>query len=425
MNNFDEGKIQGRADQLREYVQLIRNEAKKEGRGLSDQEKEALYLWEQKIEGLEKQIKPRSLTFQGPHGAIMHGMTGGGRDYRSMFNLGRDRLDTGDFKDCAEFLRVMESGRYDPRLQIRASMGEGIPSSGGFSVPTEFAAEWLDASLPNEIVRNLCRVYPMDSQTKDVAGFDGADMTGGATHGGLTMQFLAEHAEATPQEGKLRKITLTARMAAIYVNSSIELIQDGRDFAENLQVALKQSLGYGIDRYCITGSGAGCPQGVLNAPCKIQIEKESGQQADTIQYANLKKMFARQLNPEKATWVFNPTSIPELLEQSVSIGTSGDFVPILNEKDGKFTIFGRPVYFHPAMPTLGDADDCAFVDFNFYALGLRKEVWIDQTDAVRWLQRERSFRILMRFDGMCTLNAAVQPEHGDTLSPIVTLAERA
>ena len=100
-------------------------------------------------------------------------------------------------------------------------------------------------------------------------------------------------------------------------------------------------------------------------------------------------------------------------------------MPLLNEKDGKFTIFGRPVYFHPSMPALGDEDDCAFVDFNFYGLGLRKEVWIEQTDAVRWLYPERSFRILMRFDGMCTLDKAITPEHGNTLSPIVTLAERA
>ena len=348
-----------------------------------------------------------------------------GRDYRSMFNLGRGTLDTAGFKDCAEFLRVIDSGRYDPRLEILNTMTEGIPSAGGFSVPVEFSSEWLDASLPAEIVRNLCKVYPMTSETKEIPGWDGSDMSGGATHGGLTMQFLAESAQATAQTPKMRKITLAAKMAAIYVNASIELVQDGRDFATNLQGALKKSIGYGIDRYCITGTGAGCPQGVLNAACKIQVSRETGQVKDTLVYGNLKKMFARQLNPQSAVWLFNMTSVPELLEQSIAVGLGGDFVPLMNEKDGQFTIFGRPVYFHPSMPALGDEDDCAFVDFNFYGLGLRKEVWIDQSDAPRWDYRERSYRILMRFDGMCTLNAAVQPEHGETLSPIVTLAERA
>lgn len=349
-----------------------------------------------------------------------------GRTFRAMFGYGdRQKLDTGDFKDCAEFLNVLESGRYDPRLQVRASQGEGVPSSGGFSVPSEFSSEWLDASLPNEVVRKLCRVYPMTSETKDIPGWDAKDMSGGATHGGLTMTFMAEGSTATPQTGKLRNVKLTARMAGIYVDASIELVQDGKDFATNLQTALSKSLGYGIDRYCIAGSGAGCPQGILKAPCKIQITKESGQRADSVIYANLKKMFARQLNPGDAVWLFNNTAIPDLLEQSVAVGTGGNFVPLLNEKNGEFTIFGRPVYFHPAMPSLGDADDCAFVDFNFYGLGLRQEVWIDTSDAPRWLQRERSFRILMRFDGMCTLDAAVIPEHGVTLSPVVTLEARA
>jgi HK97 family phage major capsid protein len=387
------------------------------------------------IAELEGRKADRPMTVEGPvrydsagapiDSSIVETSAGTGRTFRAMFgHRPGERLDNGGFKDAAEFIAVMDSGRYDPRLQVRASMGEGIPSSGGFSVPSQFASEWLDASLPNEIVRNLCRVYPMESQSLEVPGWDGADMSAGKTHGGLEMVFLAEGSDATPQTAKLRKIMLVAKMGAIYVDSSIELIQDGKGFAENLQKALQSSMGYGIDRYLLTGSGTGCPQGVLSAPCKVQVTPEIGQHADTVVYGNVKKMFARALNPDKAVWLFNSTAIPELLEQSVAVGTGGSFVPLLNETNGKFTIFGRPVYFHPAMPTLGDADDCAFVDFNFYALGLRKEVWIDQTDAVRWLQRERSVRILLRFDGQCTLNAAVTPENGATLSPVVTLAAR-
>jgi HK97 family phage major capsid protein len=402
--------------------------AYQENRALTGAEAGLRIEMEASINELRKNLPEKPLTLQNSLGSQVgagQATAPMGRDYRSMFNKGhRGGLDTGGFQDCAEFLRVMDSGRYDPRLQIRASMGEGVPSSGGFSVPSQFASEWLDASLPTEIVRNLARVYPMTSETLDVPGWDGADMSGGKTHGGLEMVFMAEGAIGTPQTAKMRQITLTARMAGIYVDASIELIQDGKDFATNLQTALRQSLGYGIDRYCLTGSGAGCPQGVLEAPCKIQVAGETGQTPDTLVYQNIKKMFARQLNPGNAVWLFNNSVIPDLLEVSVAVGIGGTFVPLLNETNGKFTIFGRPVYFHPSMPAIGDADDCAFVDFNFYALGLRAEIWVDITDAVRWTQRERSFRILMRFDGQSTLNAAVTPEHGTTMSPIVTMAAR-
>jgi len=432
MDSYDEERK--KIKDLAASICRIQNKANSENRNFTNEEAGIVSQMEGHIQELTLALPqtpltvPQNSSIGGQNrggGGYERGTPSNGRDFRSMFNLARGSLDTGGFKDAGEFLRVMDGGRYDPRLDIQAAQIEGIPSSGGFSVPTQFSSEWLDASLPNEIVRNLCKVYPMDSATKEIPGWDGADMSSGATHGGLTMQFLAESGTATPQTAKLRKISLNAKMAGIYVDASLELIADGRDFVTNLEGALKKSIGYGIDRYCISGSGAGCPQGVLNAACKIQVAKEGGQQADTVVYSNLKKIFARQLSPESAVWIFNATSIPDLLEQSVAVGTGGDFVPLLNEKDGKFHIFGRPVYFHPSMPTLGDEDDCAFVDFNFYGLGLRQEVFIDQTDAVRWLYREKSFRILMRFDGQCTLDQAIQPENGDTLSPIVTLAERA
>jgi len=415
----------------------IDDKGRREKRSLTAKEAGLYAEIEAEIDNLRKWLpanSPLSLQKDGPLGgfgtsipidsAPVLPIATRARDFRSMFGYGRsDRLDTGGFKDAAEFLAAVESGRFDPRL-VRASMGETIPSSGGFAVPPGFSAEWLDASLPTELVRNLCRVFGMTTETLPVPGWDGADMSAGATHGGFTMTFMAEGSTATAQTPKMRQILLSAKTAGIYVDASVELVQDGKNFTTNLQSALVKSIGYGLDRYCLTGSGAGCPQGIVNAPCKIQVAAESGQNADTIIYQNLKKMFARQLNPGNAVWVFNATGIPELLEQSVAVGTGGSFVPLLNESNGKFSIFGRPVYFHPAMPALGDADDCAFVDFGYYALGLRQEVALDTSDAPRWLQRERSFRILMRFDGQCTLDKAVTPEHGGTLSPIVTLAAR-
>lgn len=417
----------------------IERHARLEGRALDVEETSWINDAEKYVreyrEELQMRKPERPLTVvDGPLGGGMShgfdhsrdlGMPVKDKTFRGMFGYPKSqKLNTGGFKDCAEFLDAVWSGRYDPRL-VRASANETTPSQGGFAVPEGFSSEWLDASLPNELIRNLCRVFPMTTETLPIPGWDAADMSAGATHGGFTMEFMAEGSTATPQTPKLRKIMLTARVGGIYCDASLELVADGTNFERNLQTALVKSIGYGLDRFGIAGTGAGCPQGFLNAPCKIVVAKESGQRMDTLVYQNLKKMFARQLNPQDAVWLFNATAIPELLEQSVAVGTGGNFVPLLNESNGKFNIFGRPAYFHPAMPTLGDAGDAAFVDFNFYALGLRKEVGIDISDAPRWLQRERSFRILIRFDGQCTLDKAVTPEHGDSLSPVVTLAERA
>jgi len=348
------------------------------------------------------------------------------RSFRSMFNLGRGVvLDNGGFRDATEFFNVIESQRFDPRLQKRAERANviGIPSSGGFSVPTQFVSEWLDASLPNEITRQLAQLYPMQSESIKIPGWDADDFSSGE-YAGLKMVFMAESAAADKQTAKMRQIQLNANMGTIYVDASLELVSDGEGFAAQLEQAMIKAIGFGIDRHCIgaAGTGAGCPLSIINSPCKIEIAGETGQATGTVNYKNLKKMFARQLNPEQAVFLINANSLPSMLEISIAIGTGGSFVPLLNEKNGEFRIFGRPCYITNHVPALGTAGCVSFVDFNFYALGMRQEIILDTTDAHRWTQRERSYRALIRFDGQITLDTYITPENGDTLSPVVTLA---
>jgi HK97 family phage prohead protease len=92
----------------------------------------------------------------------------------------------------------------DELRAFRASMVEGLGSSGGFSVPDPLAAKWLDDALPNEIVRPRATVWPMTSATRDVPGWDGADQSS-SLYGGFWMEFLAEEASGSKQVGKLRK----------------------------------------------------------------------------------------------------------------------------------------------------------------------------------------------------------------------------
>jgi HK97 family phage major capsid protein len=113
------------------------------------------------------------------------------------------------------------------------------------------------------------------------------------------------------------------------------------------------------------------------------------------------------------------------MELTVAIGTAGSHVKVMNEKDGKFTIFGRPVYFTPHMKTIGDKGDSGFIDFGAYALGMRKEMSIDKSIAPGWTKDLVSYRIIIRFDGMGVLSEAITPENGATLSPFVSLNERA
>jgi HK97 family phage major capsid protein len=330
------------------------------------------------------------------------------RTFAGMFNQGRK-------------LEVNE----DEIRAFRASMVEGLGGSGGFSVPDQLAAKWLDDALPNEIVRPRATVWPMTSATRDVPGWDGADQSS-SLYGGFWMEFLAEEGTGSKQTGKLKKISLEAKKGAIFVDASSELVEDGLGFEAQLEMAVKKSLALGFDYYFLQGVGAGQPLGVLNADSIVTVDKESGQAADTVLYENVIKMFARMYpaGRSKAVWIANETCIPQLLGMSIDIGTGGSLYQVINEKNGQFSIFGRPVIFSPSMPELGNANDIIFADLSQYAIGLRREMKLEKSNIPGWTEDLVSYRVLVRMDGLPTWDQAITPRNGDDLSWVVGLAER-
>ncbi len=331
------------------------------------------------------------------------------RSYAGMFNRGR----------------ALEINEEEIR-RFRASMVEGVPSSGGASVPEPLAAQWLDDSLEAEIIRPRCVVWPMESATRRVPGWDALNQTGGSLFGGFAMEFLAEEGTGNKQVGKLRSILLNARKGAIFVDVSNELREDGQGFEAQLDRAMRLSIGYGMDAAFIGGSGAGQPLGIRNDGAKITVTKESGQVAATVVYENVVKMFARMYpaGRQRAIWLGNDTIISQLLQLSIAIGTAGSHIPVMTESNGEFRILGRPVIFTSHLPTLGTADDLMFVDPTQYCVGIRRQLQLERSNIPGWTNDLMSYRVLVRFDGMGMWNVPLTPKNGDTQSWCVGLGAR-
>lgn len=333
------------------------------------------------------------------------------RSYAGMFNQGREIQ-----MDEAEIVR------------FRDTMVEGVGSDGGLAVPEPVAAKWLDESLPNEIIRPRAQVWPMTSATRQAIGWDTKDLSGGDFFGGFAMEFLGEEGEGTKQKGKLHSILMHAKKGAIFVDISNELREDGTGFEAQLEKAMKTSLSLGMDYHFIQGNGVGQPLGILEDPAYIAVSKEDGQAADTLNFSNVSKMFARMYpaGRSKAVWLANETVIPQLLSGlTITVGTGGEVVSALKESNGTFTILGRPVVFTPNLPILGDAGDIVFADLSQYAIGMRRDMRIEKSNIPGWTKDLMSYRVLVRFDGMGTWNTYLTPRNGDTLSWVVGLEERA
>lgn len=342
-----------------------------------------------------------------------------GKRYADMFGQPKGN---GGFKTMDEYLSTVAIGMADTRLQ--AAMTTNVGADGGFFVPEEYAADLLDGSLEDEIVRPRATVWPMNSDTRKVAGFDGSDHTNGSIFG-LVGRWIGEATTNTVQMPKATLKELIAKKLAIYALSSNELIADGLTFEQMLQLAMKAAMAFELDTAFLTGSGAGKPLGVLHDPALITVAKETGQSAGSIIYNNLTKMFAR-LHPSlmaKSVWVANVDTIPELSTLSLAVGTGG--VPVMTQgADGTFSILTRPVIFTEKVPTLGTVGDIMLCEFSQYSIGLRKEVTFDKANTPGWYEDESAYRTILRVDGQGRWTAPLTPRNGATLSWCVALATR-
>jgi HK97 family phage major capsid protein len=359
----------------------------------------------------KKNVKPYAL--KGPNDI---------KNYESLFGKSLDWQD----KDISFFQAVL-SGRHHPGLKIQDSMSEGVPSDGGFAVPTETASMIHSVSLENEIVMPRAFVQPMKSNEITIPA-----MTIGShavsLFGGFRAYYKAELGELDEANPKVRAMTLEARKLTGLLQFSNELCEDIVGGEDQIIQICGKGLAWYRDKAFLKGNGAGVPLGILNANCTIEVEPEIGQirSSDPVQYPNLAKMVG-SMHPAcflRSVWVVHPSLIPALLQLVIQVGTGGSYIPVLKEDSGQFTILTRPVIFSEKVETAGTRGDILLADFSQYCIGLRSGMRFDKSIHVGFKTDETTARLIERHDGQPLWDAALTLEDGVTkVSPFVVLAE--
>jgi HK97 family phage major capsid protein len=369
----------------------------------------------------------RIAPVDGPAASIVR--PSGGKRFAELF--GASSIDNGGWDSPDQFLAALHQGLNDPRLAFSPALGlratgtVGVPSDGGFSVPTQIVSVWMDASLEDEVVRPRATVYAMTGHDLHVPGFDASDHTS-LLYGGFAGGWVAEASEITPEQPKLRLIALAARKLGVLAEISNELLSDGVGYASQLSTAIIKAIGFYLDYGFLNGTGASQPLGVLNSPAVIAVTKEIQQTAATVNYHNLSKMFARMApaSVKNAVWVAHPSCIPSLTVLSIPMGTSAAHIPVMSDSDGSFKILTRPVVFTEKVPTIGNQGDIGLYDFSQYAIALRADVTLDKSMHPGFTRDTSHFRGILRGDGMPMWNKPLTLKGGTTVSPFVVLEPR-
>jgi HK97 family phage major capsid protein len=346
------------------------------------------------------------------------------RSYEAMFGKSAGGLlSPDDWESFNQFAGAVARRVNDDRMN--KALNEGIPSDGGFLVPTQFAAEIFNTSLESEVVRPRATVTPMTSNEKKIPGVVLGDHSS-SLFGGMVGFWTPEATALAETSPQYRSIDLKAHKLAVLGKASIEWDEDsvGAGVA-GLTGMVSDAISWYLDNAFLSGTGAGQPLGIMNSPCLVTVAKESAQAADTIVWQNMANMVTR-LHPaslKNAIWVAHTSTLPQML--IATSGIEGAVAPKLNP-DGTMTVFTRPMIFTEKMSALGDLGDLLLADFSMYGIGVRKDLRFE-ADRSRYFESDQiAYKGIVRVDGQPLWDDVLTLKDGTTtVSPFITLAERA
>lgn len=325
-------------------------------------------------------------------------------------------------------------GQTDPRLYRAAASGlnEAVPSQGGFLVQQDFSTELLQGLFTTGLLASRCNRIRISGNSNSIKlpAPDETSRADGSRWGGVLSYWKDEAAQATATKPKFRALQLSLNKLLGFCYATDELLQDSSVLETVIRQAFQDELGFKIDDAIINGSGSGMPLGILPSGCLVSVPKESGQQAATVVFENIVKMYSRMpgRNRANAAWLISQSVESQLFQMSLQIGTGGSavYLPGGGVSAAPFaTLFGRPVLPVEQCKVLGTQGDIVFADLGSYILADKGDLQSDMSIHVRFEYMESCFRFSYRCDGQPLHASSITPfDGGDPVSPFVALATR-
>lgn len=428
---MDTKELRRQRKELIEKCRAMLDTAEKENRELSEAELQEYRGYEAKIDGMQEQIE-RESRLQEREAELRGGQkpptaTDSGA-YQPVFSsLGEQLL--------AVRQAAINPASPDKRLyEVRAPLGANVaaPSEGGFLMETQYSAGiWKRTYEQGAILGRCFRIGIGDNADSVVInGLDETSRATGSRWGGVRAYWVAEAGTITASQPKFNQIRLSPHKLAVLVYATSEMLRNPGALESVVNQVVPQEIVFTAEDAIVNGTGAGMPQGVTSAPCKIEVSAEAGQAADTVVAENVSKMWARMWarSRAQAVWLINQDVEPQLDQLSLVIGAGGVpmYLPAAGLTDeGTYRLKGRPVIPTEYCDTVGDAGDIILGDFSQYVVTDRGQVAVASSIHVQFLTDQTAFRFIYEIDGQPLWNSALTPKNSTaTLSPFITLAAR-
>lgn len=368
-------------------------------------------------------------------------------DVESKIQIGNEPVDKdprAGFKSLAHFAgdvaKANKSGKLSDELNTWQTKAAADPShnitdaeSGAYLIPDEWRSEIFKPITQDDMVVGRTRKVMIDRNTVSMPYVNGFSEADGKVYGAVSANWMDEEEQHTETSMKFGKMQLSLKKLGLFAAITQEMLDDSPASMEViLRDAFRDALVFEMNDKLLRGTGAGQPQGILNANAKVEVAKETDQAADTILFENVLKMYQRAYT-KNGIWMINDDALPQICTMSMPVGTGG--VPVYMPANGASgrpysTLFGQPVVWNKHCSTLGDAGDIIYVDWSQYYLGLKTGAAQGGKFAVsahlKFDYDQMVYKLIFRVDGQSAWKSAVTPPQSSlTKSPIITLAERA
>jgi HK97 family phage major capsid protein len=341
----------------------------------------------------------------------------------------------GDFAAAVRAAVVNPSGT-DARLTNAATTfgQESVGADGGFAVPPEWRAQIMaqveaeDGFLSMTDVQTITGnsiTYPVD------------ESPAWASSGGIRAYWDGEGATLTQSKPALKDLTVKTHRLTALVPITEELQQDAPAMSSYITGKAGEVIAFKLNDAILNGTGVGQPLGIMNAPCKVTVTKETSQTAGTLHGRNVLKMMARMpaSSFKRSAWLVNQDVLPQLgglaMDVTKADGTAAGAGILYMQPQGLAnqsafgSILGRPVIVTEACQTVGTEGDIVLADMSKYLSVVKGGLKTDYSIHLWFDQAINAFRFILRMNGQPWLSAAIARKNGsNTLSHFVTLQTR-
>jgi len=324
------------------------------------------------------------------------------------------------------------------RATVKATQTVGDAQAGGTLVPTEYVTEVMERQRETNPILSRATIIPMATGKVSIPFIDGFDESKGKVMGNGQFYWEGEGEAYTETNAEFGTTELNLRKCTGAVRVSWELLKYSAVSIEGIiQKMFTQGVGVAITRGMIRGTGAKQPKGILkDGGHKIEVAKATNQVADTYIYDNILDQVAQQYSPGgdigTGSFLANKTVLPQLGKLSISVGTGGSGIFLVNQSiQGRptFALLGLAVDFNGQMPIVGDAGDITLCDWpNGYLVGQPAGgAGVETAESMHlyFNYGDMAFRAIFPMDGAPWWPEEFKPAYGDSQAPFVTIAARA